>query len=250
MKRYHVVTMLAIVSLIACTTKEKKTENADTEMAPSDDTPVVQLTEAQKAEGWKPLFDGKTMNGWRFFKNKENNSWEVKDGTLHCKPFEEADKRADIMTVDQYKDFELAFDWKISYQGNSGVMFHVTEDYDEPYFTGPEYQLLDDGGYPGEVKEVNFSGGNYDMQAPVNKKLNPVGEWNSSRIVVKGPHVEHWLNDVKVVEYEIGSDDWKKRKNGSKWKDMEAYGVPTTGYIDLQDHTHEVWFKNILIKVL
>ncbi|HEX5170597.1 MAG TPA: DUF1080 domain-containing protein [Cyclobacteriaceae bacterium] len=209
-----------------------------------------QLSEEQKAEGWKLLFDGQSMTGWRTYRGLENNSWEVVDGTLHCKPFDNAEKRADLMTEGQYKNFELAFEWKISSQGNSGVIYRATEEYDEPYFTGPEYQVLDDGGYPGEVKEKNFSGGAYDMYAPVNKTLKPVGEWNSAMLIVNGNHVEHWLNGAKVVEYEIGSDDWKKRKAESKWNDVKDYGVPTEGHIDLQDHKNEVWFRNIMIKEL
>jgi hypothetical protein len=147
-------------------------------------------------------------------------------------------------------DFELAFDWKISAQGNSGVIFRATEDYDKPYFTGPEYQVLDDGGYPGEVKEQNFTAANYDMQAPINKSMNPVGEWNSSKIVANGNHIEHWLNGAKVLEYEIGSDEWNKQRAASKWKDVEGYAVPTRGHIDLQDHGNEAWFRNIKIKEL
>ena len=246
MKFYPTLLILIVTLTMSCKTNEKKSENESTL---ENDFPA-QLTAEQKAEGWKLLFDGKTLNGWRFFKNNENNSWEVKDGMLHCKPFEQADKRADIITTEEFKDFELSFDWMIAAQGNSGVMFRVTEEYDQPYFTGPEYQLLDDGGYPGEVKEVNFTGGNYDMYAPVNKKLNPVGEWNSSRIIARGKHIEHWLNGDKVVEYEIGSDDWKKRKEESKWKDVVGYSMPESGHIDLQDHTHEIWFKNIIIKTL
>ena len=249
MKNYLLLAAIA-AWMINCKPAEKKTEETPTAEEEVVVHEIPTLTPEQEAEGWKLLFDGKTLDGWTFFKEHENNSWEVANGTLHCKPFEEADKRADLRTDDEYTNFELAFEWKISPQGNSGVMFHVTEEFDEPYFSGPEYQLLDDNGYPGEVKEVNFTGGNYDMHAPVNKKLNPVGEWNTSRILVSGDHVEHWLNGEKVVEYEIGSDDWKKRRAGSKWKDVSGYAASPKGYIDLQDHSHEVWFKNIMVKEL
>lgn len=235
----------------ACKPGENKTESfADSTQTEGTSNAVTLLSETQKGEGWKLLFDGQTLSGWRTYKGAENTRWEVLDGTLHCKPFGEEDKRVDLMTIDQYENFELAFEWKISPQGNSGVMFRVTEEYDEPYFTGPEYQVLDDGGYPGEVKEQNFSGANYDMHAPVNKTLKPVGEWNSAKIVVNGNHIEHWLNEAKVVEYEIGSEDWTKRKNESKWKDVVGYAVPTKGHIDLQDHGNEAWFRNIMIREL
>lgn len=209
------------------------------------------LSREQEADGWKLLFNGRDTQGWRTFKNQENNSWEVIDGTLHCKPFDAADKRADILTVDQYTDFDLVFDWKISPQGNSGLIFRVTEEFEQPYFSGPEYQILDNKGYPGDVKPVHYTGSNYDMHpAPDNTPLKPVGEWNSSRILAKGNHVEHWLNGRKLLEYEIDSEEWTSLKNNSKWKDVPGYCVAKSGYIDLQDHGNEVWFKNIKIKSL
>ena len=154
------------------------------------------------------------------------------------------------MTVEQYADFELAFDWKVSYQGNSGVMFRVTEDQPEPYQTGPEYQVIDDEGYPGDLKDTQFSGSTYDMYPPSSQKANAVGEWNSSKLLVKGNHVEHWLNGTKVLEYDINSADWKKRKNGSKWNEAASYGIKPNGHIDLQDHKSEAWFRNIMIRTL
>jgi hypothetical protein len=216
----------------------------------SDESNAAPVEAAQSNEGWILLFDGKTMDGWRTFKNMENDSWEVIDGTLHCKPGGAATKRADLITVDQYDNFELSFEWKIAPQSNSGVMFRVTEDYNEPFYTGPEYQVLDDGGYTGETKPENLSGGNYDMHAPVNKRLNPVGQWNTSKIVANGNHIEHWLNGDKILEYEIGSEDWNTRKANSKWKDVEGYAVPKRGHIDLQDHGGEVWYRNIMIRAL
>lgn len=243
------LTLLLVLSLVGCGPKKTETASGDT----TPDNATNQLTTQQKTDGWKLLFDGETMKGWRFFKNGENDSWEVMGGALHCKPFSDTaeNKRADLMTADQYQNFELAFDWKISFQGNSGVIFRVTEEYDVPYASGPEYQLIDDVGYPGELKAENKTGGNFDMHVPAeNKKMNPQGEWNSSKIIVNVNHVEYWLNGAKVVEYDLGSDEWKKRVAASKWKDFPGYGLAKTGYIDLQDHGNEVWFKNIFIKVL
>jgi 3-keto-disaccharide hydrolase len=239
-----------ILILAGCTPTEKKTNDANSEVAVTEDHSGSQQSDKQLDDGWTLLFDGQTMSGWRTFKNLDNDSWEVAEGTLHCKPFEQAGKRADLITVDLYDNFELVFDWKISPQGNSGVIFRVTEDYDQPYFTGPEYQIVDDDGYPGDVKDVHFSGSDYDMYAPQKKTVKPVGEWNTSRIVAQGNHIEHWLNGSKVVAYEIGSEDWKKRKANSKWSDVEGYGLPTKGHIDLQDHSNEVWFRNIMIRPL
>ncbi len=196
-------------------------------------------------------FNGKNLDGWRFFKNKENNSWEVAaDGSLHCKPFDGNEKRANLITVDQYENFELNWEWKISPQGNSGVMFRVTEEFDEPYLSGPEYQLLDDVGYPGKIEDWQKTAADYGMHTAPDAKPKPVGEWNSSKIIATGKHVEYWLNAAKVVEYEIGSEDWKKRKTTSKWNEAIGYGAARKGHICLQDHGGEVWFKNISIAKL
>ncbi len=238
--------------LYACGSKKTETDSSDATAMAGESVPANQLTEQQKADGWKLLFDGQTMTGWRNYKNKENDSWEVLDGMLHCKKVNDSteNKRADLMTTDQYENYEFAFDWKIAPQGNSGVIYRVTEEFDVPYASGPEYQLIDDVGYPGELKAPNKTGSNYDVHEAKNKTLNPPGEWNSSKIVVNVNHVEHWLNGVKVLEYELGSPDWKKRVAGSKWKDFPGYGLAKTGYIDLQDHGSEAWFRNIFIKVL
>lgn len=245
--------MLAAALLFACETRKSTDENnSETETpAASTATGDNQLTEAQKEDGWKLLFNGENMDGWRTFKNRENNSWEVVDGTLHCKAKEAADKRADIITVDQYGDFDLTFDWKIAPGDNSGVIYRATEENDAPFLSGPEYQVIDDKGYPDPLRPVQISGSNYDMHAPSDAEaVNPPGEWNTGRIVAKGNHVEHWLNGTKVVEYEINSEEWKKTKEGSKWKEHDTYGASPRGHIDLQDHGGEVWFRNIRIKTL
>jgi hypothetical protein len=199
---------------------------------------------------WVSLFDGKTLNGWRIFKNMPNNSWEVKDGTLHCKAAEDRaeNKRSDLITLGEYGDFELELEWKISPKGNSGILYRATEGFDQPYLSGPEYQVIDDIGYPEKIEDWQRTGANYAMNAPQGAHPHPAGEWNSTRIVVRGNHVEHWLNGVKVVEYEFGSDDWKKRKAEGKWHDAAGYGVATKGHIDLQDHGNEAWYRNIRIK--
>jgi hypothetical protein len=242
----------AAIIFAACTSKKSETTSADSTAVVTPVATANVLTEQQIADGWKLLFDGQTMNGWRTFKNKEQNTWEVIDGTLHCKSPDDttANKRADIMTNDQYESFELAFDWKIAPTHNSGVMFHVTEEYDVPYGSGPEYQVIDDTGYPGKLKPTQLSAANYDMQIAENKTMNPAGEWNTSKIVVNGAHVEHWLNGSKVLEYELWSDAWKKQVADSKWKEFPGYGQAKKGHIDIQDHGGEVWYKNIMIKTL
>ena len=244
--------LLAVIILASCESRKSTDEDQSdtTAMAPAPPADN-QLTEEETAEGWKLLFNGENMDGWKKYQKRENDSWEVVDGTLHCKSDTVAKKRADILTVDQYANFELAFDWKIAPTDNSGVIYRATEEFEQPYLAGPEYQVIDDTGWPDSLTATQTSGSNYDMHAaPDNKSLNPAGEWNTGRIVVNGNHVEHWLNGSKVVEYELNSPDWQKRKAGSKWKDAKGYGASAQGYIDLQDHGGEVWYKNIKIKTL
>lgn len=201
------------------------------------------------AEG-ENIFNGKDLTGWRFFKNRENNSWEVVDGTLHCKTFDGNEKRADLISNNQYENFELTWEWKLAPQGNSGVMFGVTEEFDEPYLSGPEYQMLDDIGYPGKIEEWQKTASNYGMHVAEGTQPKPIGEWNESKLVVNGNQVEHWLNGKKVVAYELGSEDWKDRKAKSKWNEAVGYGATHKGHIAIQDHGSEVWLRNVIISVI
>lgn len=249
--------MLAAMLLTACESRKSDQNNQEEGKETSGQETSTgtethnRLSDAQEKEGWKLLFNGRNLDGWKRYKDRENNSWEVVDGTLHCKPANAADKRSDILTVDQYADFELSFDWKIAPRDNSGVIYRATEEFDQPYLSGPEYQVIDDENYPDKLTPTQTSGSNYDMHAaPADKPINPPGQWNTGKIVAKGNHVEHWLNGVKVVEYEINSPEWKKLKDGSKWKDAKGYGIAPKGHIDLQDHGGEVWYRNIMIKTL
>jgi hypothetical protein len=208
------------------------------------------LTKAEKNAGWKLLFDGQSMKGWRTFKSKAANSWEVKGDELHCKGSvtDKSDKRSDLITTGQYGNFELTIDWKISKAGNSGIMYHVTEKEDASYLTGPEYQLIDDEGFPEKLEEWQKTAADYAMYTTTSRPTKPVGEYNNTKIIFNKGHVEHWLNGVKVLEFEAWTDDWNKRKATGKWKEAKSYGKAKTGYICLQDHGSEIWFKNIKIK--
>ncbi|MBX2947444.1 MAG: DUF1080 domain-containing protein [Cyclobacteriaceae bacterium] len=220
-------------------------------LACASNQPGSEVQQATKVESLN-LFDGHSLTGWRIFKNKENNSWEVVDGTLHCKPFADtgANFRSDLITEEQFQNFELTFEFKIAAQANSGVMFRVSEDYDQTYSTGPEYQIIDDTGYPGQLAEENKTACNYAMHVAENKVLKPIDEWNEGKIVADGNHIKHWLNGTQVVAYELYSTDWTTRKEASKWKDFPGYATVKKGHIALQDHGNEVWFRNISIKVL
>ena len=207
------------------------------------------LSEKEKKEGWKLLFDGTTMNGWRTYKNKQTDDWDVKNGELYCK-MEGVTKRADMITNDVYENYELQIDWKIAPKENSGIIYMVTEENGATYESGPEYQLIDDLGYPDKLSDKQLSGANYDMQAPNAKVSKPAGEFNHTRIIINKGHVEHWLNGTKVVEYELWSPEWEKQKANSKWKDVKPYGMSKSGHIALQDHGGGIAFKNIKLKPL
>ena len=183
---------------------------------------------------------------WRGFKKAELPSgWQVLDGALT-----RVGAGGDIITREQYESFELTLDWKISPGGNSGIFFHVVEDIANDYVwsTGPEMQVLDNRGHADGKTPNTSAASNFALHAPTQDVTKPVGEWNSARLIVDGPHVEHWLNGVKVVEYELWSDDWKQRVQASKFKSVPGYGSARTGHIALQDHGDWVAFRNIKIR--
>lgn len=212
------------------------------------------LTDQEKQEGWKLLFDGKTMDGWRDFKGEGITApWKVEKGTLAALG-EGSDSTGYIVTTGQYDNFILTFDWKISKGGNSGVLYHVLErpEYKVPYVSGPEYQVIDDMNFPGQLEEWQKAGADYAMYVcdPEKKKIKKPGLWNTSKIVFDNGHVEHWLNGEKVIEFEAWSDDWFARKGSGKWEGAPEYGLARKGVIALQDHGDRSWYKNIKIKEL
>lgn len=208
-----------------------------------------QLTRQEKKEGWILLFDGKTLNGWKNYKGRSADGWAVVDGELICQETG-VKSRADLITVDQYDNYELSIDWKISPKHNSGIIYRCTEENGASFESGPEYQLIDDVGYPDKLHDKQYSGSNYDMDAPVSQESKPAGTYNRTRLVVNKDHVEHWLNGVKVVEYQLWSPQWEQNKAISKWKDVKPYGMSKTGHIALQDHGGGVSFKNIKLRKL
>lgn len=218
------------------------------------DTSVNELTAAEQKDGWQLLFNGKDLTGWRAYKNRTGSSWRVMNGML-CSEKSQDSSNPDLITNDIYENFELAIDWKISPQGNSGILYHVTEDNDQTFESGPEYQLIDDKGFPEKIEDYQHTASNYAMQAPSIDATKAPGEWNHTVITVNKGHVEHWLNGKKVVEYELWSNKWKEQKVAGKWKDVPNYGAAKAGHIALQaSHSGVVntgvCFKNIKIKVL
>jgi hypothetical protein len=215
---------------------------------------VNNLTPAEKAAGWELLFDGKSMRGWHGYNGQSLKAWTIEDCALKTVGTEGnygSDLRADLATDREFTSFEVSLDWKATKGGNSGLMYGVVEDkkYDAAWKTGPEYQFIDDVGFPEKLEEWQKAGANYAMHLPnAEKQLKPVGEWSSSRIVVNGGHVEHWLNGKKILEFERWTPEWQKLRDSGKWKEAPDYGRAKTGRIVLQDHGSVFWFRNIKVR--
>ena len=211
---------------------------------------VNALTAAEESEGWQLLFDGDDLDQWRGYKrDTAPASWQPQDSVL---AFAAADDRGDLMTREQFGDFEFRYDWKISEGGNSGVIYRVSEESDQPWHTGPEMQILDDERHPDAQQGVDgnrTAGALYDMIAP-SDAVRPAGEWNEARIVARGNHVEHWINGQKVVEYEVGNEEWNRLYDASKFNELPGFGVQDQGHIVLQDHNDPVWVRNLKIRPL
>ncbi len=212
------------------------------------------LTDQEKADGWKLLFDGKTLDGWKDYNgNKLTVPWHVVDGCIQAKGTG-SDATGYIVTTQEFENFELSWDWKLSKGGNSGMLYHVVENpnFKVPYVTGPEYQLIDEPNFPEPLEEWQKTGVDYAMHLPDRSKMkvNPHGEWNNSKIVFDNGHVEHWLNGQKILEFEAWSNDWFAKKNSGKWKGAPEYGLARKGVICLQDHGYPASFRNIKIKEL
>ena len=217
------------------------------------------LTKSEIADGWQLLFDGQTLDQWKDYNGTElTNGWHVVDGTVQA-PGDGSDGSGYIVTKKQYENFILDWDWKLSHGGNSGMLYHVVENpfFSVPYVTGPEYQLIDNDGWeevnaPAKLEQWQRLGVDYAMHLPDESimKVNPQGQWNNSRIVFDNGHVEHWLNGMKILEFEAWTEDWYARKNSGKWENAPEYGLAHRGVICLQDHGSPASFRNIKIKEL
>jgi len=262
-----VVSVVLLVGLSSCTSEDRVTYG--TESASSDT--VNQLTAEEEAEGWRLLFDGSTFTGWRGIGRDDvpTEHWEIVDGAIHkiasgdvpVAPDGQPVAGGDLMTEETFENFELAFEWKISPGGNSGVKYNVSEEMSTNNPLGAsnaalgfEYQVLDDEGHP-DAKAGDGTNRTaaalYDLKGPIeNKPLKPVGEWNEGRILVQGNQAEHWLNGVKVGEYDLDSEDFKERFARSKYVDIAGFADKRAGHIVLQDHNDDAWYRNIKIRVL
>ena len=218
----------------------------------------------KNASEWISLFDGTSLNGWRAYNGDEMPpGWMIIDSVLTFttdqimeEDYDYKGSRDIIYGASEFDNFELYLEWKIPKGGNSGIFYHLKEGYDGPPEVAPEYQLLDDNNYEEvhnyKLKDWQKTGADYAMYSPdtSEKILNPIGEWNSSTIVFTSKRVDHWLNGRKVLSFIPWSEDWYKRRNSGKWSGAPDYAKYKTGFIGLQDHGSNLYFRNIKIKNL
>jgi hypothetical protein len=224
------------------------------------------LTAAEKAAGWRLLFDGKSLAGWRGlgYVGVPTAHWKVVDGAIMkipsgkvaLMPDGQPAKGGDLMTIDAFDDFEFAFEWKATPGMNSGVKYNVSEKFSIDNASnhaalGFEYQVLDDSLNEDNKIPSHRAGALYDLIVPNDqKRLRPVGQWNASRIVFKGNHGEHWLNGAKIVEFDLGTPAMDAALAKSKYKNIKGFADRRKGHIILQDHNEEVYFRNLKIRFL
>lgn len=210
------------------------------------------LSPKETKQGWHLLFDGKTTQGWHsYLKPSAGSAWKVSDGTLQLDPTVKED-RGDIVTDKEYENFELAIDWNIAEEGNSGIIFIVHEDkaYDATYLTGPEYQLLDDKKAEDNKKDTHLAASLYDIIAPAKEAENPAGQWNHTVIRLKNGELTFWLNGVQTVKTQLWDANWTALVAKSKFKNWKGFAQYHKGHIALQDHGHHIAFRNIKIREL
>jgi Domain of Unknown Function (DUF1080) len=206
-------------------------------------------TATAESEDWIQLLEGNNLDQWEMYNQDSIKGWTIVDGELRASGAG-WDANQDIVTKEQFENFDLLLEWKIAPANSSGIFFFVQKDSLHPiYESAPEYQVMDDKGWPEQMKPNQYTAGNYAMHEPVGAVVKPAGEWNATQITVKYPHVEHWLNGVKVVEYDFASEDWEKRKASGKWAEVAPYGKAKSGHIGLQN-AGKVVFRNIRIRNL
>jgi len=250
-----------VLVFVGCKNTEKK--------VPETEKVAVQLqnslTDMEKEQGWKLLFDGVSFKGWRGLgrQNVPAELWKIENGTIRKVNLGEVEtlpdgqplEGGDLMTVDTFDNYELYFEWKILKAGNTGLKYNVSEEMSQKFGSdysalGFEYQLLDDSDtlYAGKLKSSQYTGSLYDMIAADNADVRPAGVFNSSRIVVNDKHVEHWLNGKKVVTYEFGSQHLDSQFQKSKYVEYPGFLEKRKGHIVLQNHEEDAWFRNIKIR--
>lgn len=260
MKKLALVCISALV-ILACNQEAKEEEKAATDTSSSTAVaePVAAsniLTDAEKAEGWVLLFDGQSKNGWHVWQAKtDGSSWKVADGNLYFDTtgrHENKTQGGDLVSDSAFENYHLSLEWKISPNGNSGVIFGVKDDkkYEHTWHTGMEMQVLDNDGHPDGKITKHRAGNLYDLVASSSEPVKPVGEWNKAEVKWVNGKLDLFLNGENVVSTQTGDDNWKKMVAGSKFHEMKDFGKFTSGKIALQDHGDPVWYRNIKIRKL
>jgi Domain of Unknown Function (DUF1080) len=256
----QMIAAIAIAGIASCNNNsssgsEKKEE--DTTKTTVDNTANI-LTDAQKADGWQLLFDGQSTNGWHKYGGiKVGSAWKVADGTLYLDTTEKKDWQikdgGDIITDEEFENFHLKLEWKISKDGNSGIIFLIHEDtakYQWPWHTGPEMQILDNSGHADSKITKHRAGDLYDLISSSKETVKAPGEWNLAEIKILNGKLDFYLNGENIVSTTLWDDNWKKMVAGSKFVKMPDFGTYKKGKIGLQDHGNLVWFRNVMIKKL
>ncbi len=204
------------------------------------------LSDSERSAGWRLLFDGRSLDGWRSLSSTEPGAgWKVVGGAIV-----RTARSGDLVSSGEFGDFELSIDWKVEDGTNSGILYRVALGETQTYYTGPEYQLLDNIKGGDRFDPKHLAGALYDLVAPPKDFTRPVGSWNHTRIVVRGWHIEHWLNGEKIVDVDLASPEGQALKMNSKFKAMPHFAAYSRGHIALQDHDNMVAFRNIKIRDL
>ncbi len=253
-----IVTGILISAVIACSNNADNTKQETVAEKVRTDMTNNYLSDEQKADGWKLLFDGKTTAGWHKYGGLPvGKAWKVDNGTLHLDTAQKINWQVkdggDIVTEEAFENFHLKLEWEIAKNGNSGIMFYVHEDtakYKWPWETGLEMQVLDNNGHPDAEIPKHRAGDLYDLISCSKETVKPYGEWNLAEIKCLNGKLDFYLNGEKVVSTTLWDDNWKKMVAASKFKAMPDFGVYKKGQIALQDHGNEVWYRNVMIKKL
>jgi hypothetical protein len=256
--------LLSIAGLTQCSSTRTSAPSAATIIDTVINTGATQntmgntMSKEDQDAGWVSLFDGTTLAGWHTYgKPRVGKAWKAENGTLHLDASSKRDwqtaEGGDIVTDEEFENYHLKVDWKIAPKGNSGIIFNIQEDtaqYQYPWYTGPEMQVLDNEGHPDGKIPKHRAGNLYDLIAVSKENVKPVGEWNTAEIVNNRGKLELYLNGERVVETRTDDEAWRNLIAGSKFKDMPGFGKVSKGRIGLQDHGDDVWFRNIRIKRL